>query len=262
MAGKIGLSAVLSTIIVFTIILGAVITVSLYSNMVLFSQQGEGEFKAAESTMVAFAMNVEDAAWNVGATRSIDFNPKFGYLQVVEDAYEYVITINGNNFLRVETDIPMFRMPIRRYTRGNHYHSTLYPLMNKSFITLGAADPTVRVISVEELDYTDTLDVALLPRVKILRSQYVTPEGVKESTRVMIISFYYDRSFLRASSRYLIANCTITNTSIISGDNMQIVISVHPLNLPTEYLDFDPMSYSFRTDILVVHVAYVKIVVW
>ena len=261
MKKKKALSQTLSTVIIFSIILGAILTVSLYSTSMLQSQEGEGEFKAAESSMISFAENVEDVGWNLGTVRSVNFNPKYGYLQVVNNSFIIIVNITGVIHIEIPTAVAMFRMPIRRYTRGNNYHSTLYPLGNRSFLTEGASDPVVRVLSVEELESTDTIDVVVMPRVKVLNSSYITPDNTTQRViRIMVMQFIPGE--FGGVGKYLIANCSDVDTRTFSGDNLEVRITIIPQNLTNKYLDYKIQTYTFNADLVILHISKVIIRVW
>ncbi len=253
-----GVSPVISIAIITFFILGAILMAYYFINNLVLLNEGEKEFKLAETSMINFARDVESVAWNLHSAQSSQFIPKYGYLQVLTNVYKFKVFVNYSSTPdEIVTDAALFRMPVRKYTRGNNYLQNLYPAASKpepiNFTTENINDPFMRVFSVEKLQYTDTIDTVTAPRVKIIKEVFKSQN--RNITRIWVKIIKLKKSSYpgKPQPNYLVATCINTSAKVYSYQvnltqlqALNLRIEIEPLNLPNDYLQFRTTPYSLN----------------
>ncbi len=250
-----GLSPIVSLAILTFFILGGIFAAYYFTVNMAFFEEGEKEFKMAEKSMVNFAMNIEDVAWNIGSSKSTDFFRRHGYMWIQGNAYKFRFTVNESSTTEISTGVAVFSLPVRKYTRGDNYNENLYPVSRViSFWSNETLTPLIRVFSVEELSVHDTIDVVASPRVKVLVDSTIS--GERNITRVRVMTIEIEESgFQRTPEpKRLVATCTNTSSKTYSYrlnlselSKLTLKIEIEPLNLPSNYLKYD--STPFQLDL-------------
>ena len=193
---KRGVSLVISTVIVTTTILVMVLITVATANSVLSSSLAENEFVAAKQFMLTAGLQIDNVAWTIGRTQTINYYSNFGHVRIQTLALNYSVQMHSTAtgwepvFSNITTDMVLFNMPLTAYNLYNGKFERLLPTIlkfqngtpvptdwNGPFLQNGTTAPVSRVFIHELLPVNDEsyLRIAAVPSIRVLNSSIVSP---------------------------------------------------------------------------------------
>jgi len=219
-----------------------------YANSSLGGQIAGDEFTANKQFMQSTGLQIDNVAWTIGRTETVDYTANYGQVKFVPDVIDYTFEIyNGVSWQTLyssTTGMILFNMPISDYSLGNNYFSRIMPSNSGSFLQWNASAPVSQVFAVEKIPMQDGnyARIVTVPAVRVLNSYLVTGMSYYE---------FYLPCLVSGSSPYLSQSVTLTGSSLINfmprGTITQVRINATAVNqTPTgfnnAFFNFDSIS--------------------
>ena len=205
-----------------------VLVAMTYANGSLTTQIAGDEFNANKQFMQSTGLQIDNVAWTIGRTETVDYTAKYGQVTFQPDVITYTIEIyNGNkvtNSYSFTTGMILFNMPISDYSLGNNYFSRIMPSNSGSFLQWNASAPVCQIFATQKAPMTDGsyARIVAVPTVRVLNSTLIT--GVSDYE-------FYLPCLVSGSSPYLSQSVTLKGSSLTnfnltpSSNNFQVRIN-------------------------------------
>ncbi len=122
-------SPAISMVIITAVTVTLVLVAWFYAGQVLAYQQAGAEFENIKSSLIAYDDAVRAVAWNINASRSVEFKMSYGNLQFIPNALSLQVNArigDQNTFSKtIETGIFRYSTSTTYVTFGNGYQSYL-----------------------------------------------------------------------------------------------------------------------------------------
>jgi hypothetical protein len=170
-------SVAFSTIILTGAVIVMVLVAMSYASNILNSKAAQNEFSTNEQLMQTAGQQVDDIAWTIGRTQTINYNSRFGALKFEPAAVTYTVEVHVGSVwqtmpITIQTGVILYNMPVNSYTMGNGYFQRLPMLANDSILQKGSAAPVTQVFATEKLPMPSGsyLRVVIVPTMRVLNS--------------------------------------------------------------------------------------------
>jgi hypothetical protein len=242
---KFAVTPAISTIIMTAALIVLVIVAAGFANNELTLQMAEGEFSSSKDFMQSTGTQIDNVAWTIGRTETVDYTAKYGQVAFAPNVLNYTFEISYNNGVSwntvytCKTGMILYNMPASTYSVGNNYFSRIIPTDSSSFLQSGVSSPVYQEFVVENVRaYGSYARIVTVPSVRYLTST-IGGENYYE---------FYLPSLVSGSSPYLSQSLTLTgnglNTATPSGAITQVQITVAAIQSPIP-LGFNSFSTSF-----------------
>jgi hypothetical protein len=200
-----------------------------FANTSLTTQLAGDEFNANKQFMQSTGQQIDNVAWTIGRTETVDYTAKYGQVAfekenltltggvenlTLTEGIDYSIEIfNGSLWQTVfnsETGIIVFNMPTGDYNLGNNYFNRLIPADSGSFLQWNASAPVCQVFATQVTPMIDGsyARIVAVPIVRALNSTLSTANG-----NLNCYTFYLP--LLNSTSNpYLSQSVTLTGVSL------------------------------------------------
>jgi len=217
-----------------------------YANSSLTLSMAGDEFSASKQFMQSAGAQVDNVAWTIGRTETVDFTAKYGQVAFVPNVINYTFEIyNGISWQTVynsTTGMIMYKMPVSSYNLGNNYFSRIVPSNNGSVLQWNASAPVSQVFATEKLPMKDGTyaRVVAVPTVRALNSTLITGGSYYK---------FYLPILVGGSNPYLSQSVTLTGSSLNrvmpSGTITQVRINATALAAPSNPPGFSSAFFNF-----------------
>ena len=206
-------------------------------------QMAEGEFSSSKDFMQSTGTQIDNVAWTIGRTETVDYTAKYGQVAFAPQGLTYTFKIYDNSILldtyTFTTGMILYNMPAGTYSVGNNYFSRIIPSNSGSFLQSGVSSPVYQVFAVEKIPaYGSYARIVTVPSVRYLTST-INGENYYE---------FYLPSLVSGSSPYLSQSLTLTSNGLSmdtpSGAITQVQITAAAIQTPAP-LGFNSFSTSF-----------------
>jgi hypothetical protein len=218
------------------------VTVSFADNE-LTLQMAEGEFSASKDFMQSTGTQIDNVAWTIGRTETVDYTAKYGQVTFASQVLEYAFQVYDNSVLlntyTFTTGMVLYNMPASTYSIGNNCFIRIVPSDNGSFVQWGVSAPVYQVFESENVaSYGSYARIVAVPTVRVLNST-INGENYYE---------FYLPSLISAKSPYLSQSVTLTGSSLNmampNGAVTQVKITATTINSPVP-LGFNTFNSAF-----------------
>jgi hypothetical protein len=263
---KRGVSVVISTVIITTTILVMVLITVATANNVLSTSLAENEFVAAQQFMLTTGLQIDNVAWTVGRTQTINYYSNFGHVRFQTVALTYSVQMHSNVTgewelvfpSNITTGMVLFNMPLTAYNLYNGKFERLLPTIlkfqngttvppdqNGPFLQNGTTAPVSHVFIHELLPANNEsyLRIAAVPSIRVLNSSIVSPT---QST--CYYKFFLPTLERSSENPLLTQSITMVGgqvTKVIRKDIDQVNITVSfPSGFGQDFFKFDGLVTS------------------
>jgi hypothetical protein len=204
-------SPAISTVIMTAAIVVLVLVATSYANSILNYQLGLDEFSSNQQFMRSTGQQIDDVAWTIGRTETVEFTAKYAQVTVVPNAISYTFeTYNGSSWQTIynsTTGIILFNMPVASYSLGNDYFKRLVPANSGSFIQWNSSAVTSQVFTTQKVPMKDGsyARIVTVPTVRVMNSTLITGGNYYK---------FYLPSLVSGSNAYLSQSLTFTGNGI------------------------------------------------
>jgi len=250
------ITAAISTIIMTAALIVLVLIAANFANNELTLQMAEGEFSSSKNFMQSTGTQIDNVAWTIGRTETVDFTAKYGQVAFAPQVLTYTFKILGHNGVVLNTytfttGMILYNMPAGTYSVGNNYFSRIIPTDSSSFLQSGVSSPVYQVFAVENIPaYGSYARIVTVPSVRYLTSM-INSENYYE---------FYLPSLVSGSSPYLSQSLTLTgnglNMATPSGAITQVQITASAIQspLPLGFTSFSTSFFNFTSTTATVNI--------
>ena len=242
-------SPAISTVVMTTALVVLVFVAMNYANSSLTLSIAGDEFSASKQFMQTVGMQIDNVAWTIGRTETVDFTSRYGQIAFVPNVINYTFEINNGGswqtIYNATTGMIMYKMPTSTYNLGNNYFDRVVPSNDGSILQWNASASVSQVFATEKLPMKDGsfARVISVPAVRALNSTLNTAAGNYSYYK------FYLPTLIGGSSPYLSQSVTLTGSSLNrvmpSGTVTQIRINATALAAPSTPPGFDSGFFNF-----------------
>jgi hypothetical protein len=229
--------------------MAAVVTMLLvtmsYAENLLNKKLAENEFSTNRQFMSSVGQQLDDVAWTIGRTQTVNFASKFGELSFQPILLNYTIEVHTssgweNLTLPSATGVLMFNMPVGTYSMGNDYFERIPHTANSSFLLPGSSAPISQVFCREVVPMPGGSynRIVMAPTMRVLSSTISNSSYLK----------FYLPSLENGTNPYRSQSVTLTGegiTKIARSGVDQVKLSV---SFPqASSLGFNSTFFSFKS---------------
>jgi hypothetical protein len=217
-----------------------------YANTSLTSQLAGDEFNANKLFMQSSGLQIDDVAWTIGRTETVDYTAKYGQVTFVPNVINYTIEIkNGASWQTIynsTTGMILFKMPVNDYSLGNNYFSRIMPSNNGSFLQWNASAPVSQVFATQIAPMNDGsyARIVAVPTIRALNSTLITGGSYYK---------FYLPSLVSGSNPYLSQSVTLTGINLTnltpSGTITEVRFNATALAVPSSPPGFNSSFFNF-----------------
>lgn len=232
----------ISTIILTAVLVVLVLVTATYADNELTLQMAEGEFSSNSNFMQTTGMQIDNVAWTIGRTETIDYTVKYGQVAFAPNVLTYTFEMLNKAGAVLETytfttGMVLYNMPASSYSVGNDYFSRIVPSTSSSFVQWNVSSPVYQVFESENIAaYGPYARIITVPTVRVLNST-LNGAGYYE---------FYLPSLVSATSPYHSESLTLTGSGLSmetpSGNIASVQITATPassvINSLNPALDF------------------------
>ncbi len=222
---------------------GAVVMILVamtYASDILNLKVAENEFASNKQFMSTTGQQLDDVAWTIGRTQTVEYTSRFGTLRFEEAALTYNIDIHTSSGWRnqtITTGIALYNMPVSSYELSDGYFERVPRNANASIIQFGSTAPVSKVFCEEKLNMDDGsyVRVVLVPTIRYL-------------TSTAIGSYYkfYLPNMQHGSSPYISQTLTVTGAGIEKTTQANVDQVVIRVEFPKAAAGFDADFFKFQ----------------
>jgi len=219
-----------------------VIVTASFANNELTLQMAEGEFSSSKDFMQSTGTQIDNVAWTIGRTETVDFTAKYGQVAFAPNVLTYSIqTYDGNVLLNTytfTTGMILYNMPAGTYSIGNNCFIRLIPSGSSSFLQEGVSAPIYQEFETENVAmYGSYARIVTVPSVRYLTST-INNENYYE---------FYLPSLVSGSSPYISQSLTLTGTNLNMAAPSAVItkVQITASASQTHPLGFNSFSTSF-----------------
>ncbi|WNZ28623.1 MAG: hypothetical protein IAX21_08160 [Candidatus Bathyarchaeota archaeon] len=177
-SSKLGLSPVISSVIMTGAMI-AILSVALgFANNFLWTRIAESDYTSSKQLMQSVGLQIDDVAWTTGRTGTINYATQYGDVELETDVLTYTVSVETDSGpvppYVLSTGVIMFNMPTYHYSISDDYWVQLYPhpAYDTSLVLTGTSAPIARVFEVEQVPMYDGdyIRVVAAPAIRVLYS--------------------------------------------------------------------------------------------
>ena len=177
----------ISTVIITCAIIVMVFVAMVYAQNYLTGQLAQNEFNTNQQFMLTTGLQIDDIAWTIGRTQTIQYSCQYSFIQFESQAISYSIDINfGNSSGWVPlndsllTGVLLYNMPPSSYSLGHNFFEPIFPTQI-SFLQEGPSAPVSQVYIMEKLPMTsgNYTRVVVAPSFRMINSTIGSQSYVK-----------------------------------------------------------------------------------
>jgi hypothetical protein len=220
-----------------------------FANTSLTTQLAGDEFNANKQFMQSTGQQIDNVAWTIGRTETVDYTAKYGQVAFEANVINYTIEINtGSSWQTIynfTTGMILFNMPVNDYSIGNNAFSRIIPSNDGSFLQWNASAAVCQVFATQVVPMQDGsyARIVAVPTVRVLNSTLNTGGG-----NVDCYTFYLP-SLISGSSPYLSQSVTLTGIGLTnlapSSTIYQVRINATALAKPSTPPGFNSAFFNF-----------------
>jgi hypothetical protein len=219
------------------------VAMSFATNM-LNSKLGENEFNTNKQFMQTAAQQIDDIAWTIGRTQTVNYQNQYGQAHFEEAVLSYTFEVyHGATSswetlpLTVQSGILLYNMPLSAYSLPANYFERIPYSANNSFLQTGSTVAVTQVFITQKVPMAagDCLRIAVVPTVRVLDSA----SGIS--------SKIYVPSLISGEHDYSSSSITMTGNGInkaVEKDVTKIRVTVA---FPKANLGFDASFFNFHS---------------
>lgn len=246
--GKRGFSPVVSTVIMTGAMVALVSAALIFANSFLWSRIAESDFNSGKQFMKTIGLQIDDVAWTVGRTETIQYSSRYGDIVLLSSALNYTVYVKtkGNATYQLlasyQVGVLLFNVPTSKYSIGNGYYELIFPSQNDNLTLTGTSAPVIREFAIEKLPMGDGSHVRVVV-APCIRSLF--------STINMSSSTYYVKLYLpvltQGGAPGLTQSVTVTGNSV----EAKTVSNVDSINVTVSFpsstaqMGFDASFFNF-----------------
>lgn len=247
--GKRATSSAISTVI----LTGAIITMLgitlAFANNFLQSKIAQSDFDSAKQFMQTVGLQIDDVAWMVGRTETIEYSNKYGKVVMEPSTLNYTVYVKTNGsstyevFASYEVGVLLFNVPTSRYSVTNGYWEQIFPSQNDTLTSKGTSVPVVRVFAVEKMPMYDGsyVRVVVAPAIRALFSAINTTSSSTHYVK-LYLPVLTPGEAPRLSQSITLTGKSIAANTINSVTSINVSVSF-PRGSPPE--NFDNFFFNF-----------------
>ncbi len=210
-------------------------------------QMARGEFSSGQEFMQSTGAQMDNVAWTIGRTETVDYTANYGQVTFAPNVLDYTFEVSNNNgvswqlLYNCTTGMVLYNMPAGTYSLGNNYFSRIIPADNGSFLQWGVSAPVYQVFAVEKVpSYGNYARIVAVPTVRALNS-LISSESYYE---------FYLPSLVNASSPYLSKSITLTGSNLnmatpSSSINEVRINATSTSTIPLSFSSFNSAFFNF-----------------
>ncbi len=247
------ISPAISTVIMTAALVVLVFVALSFADTSLNTQLAGDEFNANKQFMQSTGQQIDDVAWTIGRTETVDYTAKYGQVAFEPNVINYTIEINTGSLgqphwqtiYNFTTGMVVFNMPVSDYSLGNNYFTRIIPSDNGSFLQWNASAPVCQVFARQVAPMQDGsyARIVAVPTVRALNSTLNTGNG-----NLNCYTFYLPQLF-STSNPYLSQSVTLTGVGLTSltpsGTISQVRINGTALAAPSTPPGFNTAFFNF-----------------
>lgn len=170
-------SPAFSTMILTAGVIVMILVAMGYASNIMNLKLAQNEFSSNKQLMQTAGEQLDDIAWTIGRTQTVNFAGRFGGLNFTEQVVNYTVDVHTsagweNLTFGGDSGVVLFNMPVSAYSMGDEYFERVPFTTNSSFLLSGSSSPVSQVFCIEKFGMTDGsyLRVALVPTIRVLSS--------------------------------------------------------------------------------------------
>jgi len=186
---KRGVSQLVVAVILIAITISAILVTLPFIEQQRRKELVKSEWEYMRTYMTALQNAVDDVAWMLGKTRSLQFSMSNGFMFAEPDALNYSVLVDkGSGYVslveNITTGVLGYKTFIYDYSLGGDYYEAIRP-NEQSFSHTGGAKPFTYLFGVEKIPMADGdfLRLVLAPTVTVLSFEV----GGEQRYRVLIV---------------------------------------------------------------------------
>jgi hypothetical protein len=236
-------SPAFSTMILTAGVIVLILVAMGYASNIMNLKLAQNEFSSNKQLMQTAGEQLDDIAWTIGRTQTVNFAGRFGSLNFTDQVVNYKVDVHTssgweNLTFQGDTGAVLFNMPVSAYSMGDDYFERVPFTANSSFLLSGSSSPVSQVFCIEKFGMTDGgyLRVALVPTIRILNSTIMNKDTYK----------FYLPTLHSGDNPYRSQSLTMTGEGIIKitkPDVDQVVITA---TYPKAADGFDASFFNFK----------------
>ena len=251
-SGKRGISPVISSVIMTGAIIAILSVALVFANQLLWSRVAEGEFNSSKQMMQTAGLQIDDVAWTVGRTETVNYASQYGFVVLEPSVITYTISVETSqgtiNFVNT-TGALLFNMPTSQYSISDDYWERIFPDPDESLTLTGTSAPVGRVFAIERTPMPDGkyIRVVAVPSIRVLSS------AINTSSNTFYIRMYLPVLTAGESPR-LFQSLTFTGESV-QANTLDDVLSVNiSVDFPRDTAGFDSFFFNFPEESQIIDV--------
>jgi len=230
-------------IIMTAVLVVLVIVAANFANSELTLQTAKGEFSSSENFMQSTGTQIDNVAWTIGRTETVDYTAKYGQVAFAPSVLTYTFKIFNNGVLSktytFTTGMILYNMPAGTYSVGNNYFSRVVPVDNGSFLQWGVSAAIYQEFVEENVStFGGYARIVTVPTVRVLNST-INGENYYE---------FYLPSLINGTRPYYSQALTLTGTGLnmetATGGVTEVQITATAITHPTP-IGFNTLNNSF-----------------
>ena len=241
---KRGISPAFSSVILTAGVIVMILVAMSYATNMLNSKMGENEFNTNKKFMQTAAQQIDDIAWTIGRTQTVNYQNQYGQAYLEEGVLSYTFEVyHGATSswetlpLTVQSGILLYNMPLSAYSLPTNYFERIPYSANNSFLQTGSTVAVTQVFITQKAPMAagDYLRIAVVPTVRVLDSAAGTASKI------------YVPSLISGTRDYSLSSITMTGNGInkaVEKDVTQIRVTVA---FPKADLGFDASFFNFHS---------------
>jgi hypothetical protein len=233
-----------------------VLVAASFASSELTLQMAEGEFNSSKTFMQSTGTQIDNVAWTIGRTETVDYTAKYGQVAFAPQVLTYTFKIYDNGVLlntyTFTTGMILYNMPASTYSVGNNYFSRIVPSNSGSFLQSSVSSPVYQVFAVENLPaYGSYARIVTVPTVRYLTSTIGSENYIE----------FYLPSLVLGSRPYLSQSLTLTgnglNLATPSGAITEVQITATAIQspLPLGFSSFNTSFFNFSSTTATVNIS-------
>jgi hypothetical protein len=239
-------SPAISTVIMTAAIVVLVLVATSYANDILSYQLGLDEFSSNQQFMRSTGQQIDDVAWTLGRTETVEFTTKYAQIRLVPNVINYTFEIyDGSSWQTIynsSTGMILFNMPVKSYSLGADYFRRIVPVNDGSFMQWNSSAPVSQVFVTQKSPMKDGsyARMVAVPTVRVMNSTLISGGTYYK---------FYLPTLVSGSNAYLSQSLTLTGIGVNkvapSGAFSLIRINATALDQSSNPPGFDSAFFNF-----------------
>lgn len=262
---KRALSPVISTVIMTGAIVTLLGVTLIFANGLLWSRVAEGDFKSATQFMHTMGLQIDDVAWTMGRTETLQYSSKNGEVKLESSILDYTVNVetggSGTYEFSNETGVLLFNVPTSSYSVANGYWNLIAPSQDDTLTLKGTSAPVARVFAVEKMPMEDGsyIRVVVAPAIRTLFSSINTSTSSTYYVKLYLPVLKLGETPRRSQSVTLTGKSFEANT-LNDVTSINVTVSF-PRGSPPENFDDFFFNFPSLTEVINIPSGYDDVVI-